>query len=439
MRTYLRGKITLLFMTLGLLLAIPAVALADNLQDEITGDVNTGTQTITAGGSTDVDYWIVGNGSDGCNVDASNAATVTINTPTGVTASPSSLTFNKCQEGSNKNEQTVTFSSSTVSATGHTITTSASGGKSGNNGWNTTAAGFKLIVNAATPSDSTAPVINPNVVGTLGSNGWYTSDVALTWNVTDPESDVTSTTGCDDVSVTSDQNATEYTCSATSAGGTSSQTVSIKRDATAPTNIQFSGGGLTNGNTYDFGDVPAGPTGCTANGDISGLKSPGGCVLDNGYSTAVGPHEITATAEDNAGNTSEATLSYTVRSWTMTGFYQPVDMNGVYNTVKSGATVPLKFEVFKGASPNLTELTDTLSTIGGNSDVKVSTSTCEASAAFDDVETTVSGNTVLRYDTTSGQFVFNWQTPKNKAGSCYKVTIPTKDGVSSLTAYFKLK
>jgi hypothetical protein len=51
----------------------------------------------------------------------------------------------------------------------------------------------------------------------------------------------------------------------------------------------------------------------------------------------------------------------------------------------------------------------------------------------------VSGNTVLRYDTTSGQFVFNWQTPKNKAGSCYKVTIPAKDGVSSLTAYFKLK
>ena len=33
MRTKLRGKVTLLFMTLGLLLAIPAVAFADNIQD----------------------------------------------------------------------------------------------------------------------------------------------------------------------------------------------------------------------------------------------------------------------------------------------------------------------------------------------------------------------------------------------------------------------
>jgi predicted secreted protein len=27
------------------------------------------------------------------------------------------------------------------------------------------------------------------------------------------------------------------------------------------------------------------------------------------------------------------------------GFYQPVDMNGVYNIVKNGSTVPLKFEI----------------------------------------------------------------------------------------------
>ena len=36
MRTYLRSKGTLLFMALGLLLAIPAIALADNIADSIT-------------------------------------------------------------------------------------------------------------------------------------------------------------------------------------------------------------------------------------------------------------------------------------------------------------------------------------------------------------------------------------------------------------------
>ncbi len=39
----------------------------------------------------------------------------------------------------------------------------------------------------------------------------------------------------------------------------------------------------------------------------------------------------------------------------MKGFYAPVDVNGVLNTVKGGSTVPLKFEVFAGS----TELTDT--------------------------------------------------------------------------------
>ena len=41
-------------------------------------------------------------------------------------------------------------------------------------------------------------------------------------------------------------------------------------------------------------------------------------------------------------------LSYTVLAWEVRGFYQPTDMGDVWNTVKNGATVPLKFEVFAG-------------------------------------------------------------------------------------------
>ena len=59
---------------------------------------------------------------------------------------------------------------------------------------------------------------------------------------------------------------------------------------------------------------------------------------------------MTATATDNAGRTATATRSYTVLGWTLNGFYQPVDMSTettvVYNSVKNGSTVPLKFEVF---------------------------------------------------------------------------------------------
>src|SRR4051794_14005405 len=51
--------------------------------------------------------------------------------------------------------------------------------------------------------DYTPPVITSHITGTLGSNDWYTSDVALTWNVAD-ESPIDSRVGCTPLSLTTD-------------------------------------------------------------------------------------------------------------------------------------------------------------------------------------------------------------------------------------------
>lgn len=51
--------------------------------------------------------------------------------------------------------------------------------------------------------DNTPPVITPTVSGTSGNNGWYTSDVGVSWAVTDGESVISSSSGCGAVSVTS--------------------------------------------------------------------------------------------------------------------------------------------------------------------------------------------------------------------------------------------
>ncbi len=147
-----------------------------------------------------------------------------------------------------------------------------------------------------------------------------------------------------------------------------------------------------------------------------------------GYSTAVGTHTLTATATDNAGRTTTATRTYEVKAWTTAGFYQPVDMGGVYNTVKGGSTVPLKFELFAGS-----ELTDPAS-IKSLQSQKV---TCSGATLEDAIEAVATGGTSLRYDTTGGQFVYNWKTPTG-AGTCYKVTVTAQDG-STISAYFKLK
>ncbi len=169
---------------------------------------------------------------------------------------------------------------------------------------------------------------------------------------------------------------------------------------------------------------PDAPT-CSASDALSGLD--GSCSV-SGYGTAVGFHTVSASATDNAGNEGHDLATYEVLAWILNGFYQPVDMNGVFNVVKGGSTVPLKFEVFAG-----TELTATLWYS------RSSRPRLPAAMIFpvDEIEVTTTGGTSLRYDTTAGQFVQNWQTPK-LPGQCYQVTMTTQDS-SSLKAFFKLK
>jgi hypothetical protein len=186
-------------------------------------------------------------------------------------------------------------------------------------------------------------------------------------------------------------------------------------------------GTISDGQQIYFGDVPSAPT-CTATDSGSGVTS-AGCTV-SGYGTKVGPQTLTFTATDNAGNTATQTIKYTVVAWTIKGFYQPVDMNGVENAARGGSTIPLKFEVFKGT----TELTATSAIV---TPLKATRVTCDAGATIDDIEVLATGGTVLRYDATAGQFIYNWQTPK-QPNTCYHVTVTTQDG-SSIVAEFRLR
>lgn len=190
--------------------------------------------------------------------------------------------------------------------------------------------------------DVSAPTISPAVTGPLGENGWYTGDVTVSFGVIESEtpSSLTKGAGCAGASITADQAATDYTCTASSLGGTASpSTISVQRDATAPSDVAFAGAGPVAGTTYLLGSVPAAPT-CTATD--SGGSGFAGCEV-GGYSTAVGTHTLTATAYDVAGNstTSASTVSYTVVEDTTPPVITPtfsgtVGANGWY---RSGGTL----------------------------------------------------------------------------------------------------
>lgn len=286
------------------------------------------------------------------------------------------------------------------------------------NAGNVTAAG---TLNPTFKIDKTAPsVAYTSASGTEGANGWYTSDVDVLFTGTDGTSGLASAThwaasSGEGPAVSVQSPAFEDIAGNVTLAGADSR--SFKIDKGNPTAAFNS----TLGNAY-FGSVGSVPT-CTASDEVSG---PAGCVV-TGYSTLVGTHTLTATATDNAGRTSTVQQTYTVMAWTLKGFYQPIDMGGVLNTVKGGNTVPAKFEVFAGT----TELTDT-------SLVSLNAAKIKCTLEFlDDIELTASGNTSLRYDATGGQFIYNWKTPATP-GTCYKLTMTAADG-SSISANFKLK
>jgi hypothetical protein len=161
----------------------------------------------------------------------------------------------------------------------------------------------QLIPNA--PLDVTPPSISANVAGTLGTNGWYTSDVSIAWSVADAETPVTSP-ACAPGSVTSDTPGATFSCSATSTGGTATSTVTVKRDATAPV-VAYAG----NAGSYTVDQTVA--ITCSATDAMSGIAS-ASCanVAGAAYSFAIGANSFSATATDQAGNVGGAVASFTV-------------------------------------------------------------------------------------------------------------------------------
>src|SRR5262249_16741338 len=91
-----------------------------------------------------------------------------------------------------------------------------------------------LVVTSFSSIDSTPPVITPTILGTARANGWYASDVLIGWNVLDGESPVQSSSGCASTVVNSDTAGMTFTCTATSAGGTASNSVTVRRDTVPP-------------------------------------------------------------------------------------------------------------------------------------------------------------------------------------------------------------
>jgi len=155
-----------------------------------------------------------------------------------------------------------------------------------------------LNVAAPAPVDTTPPVITSTVVGTAGSNGWYTSNATVSWSVTDPESAVTIDSGCGVQAFTNETAGTLSSCTSHSTGGSATGSRNVKIDKTAPS-AALSPAGTLGANGWYTSDVTlttagtdsvSAPVTCTSpqlqSSETAGTVFNGTCTNDAGLSTS---------------------------------------------------------------------------------------------------------------------------------------------------------
>src|SRR6185295_7198886 len=146
--------------------------------------------------------------------------------------------------------------------------------------------------------DASPPTITPYTYGTTGMNGWYRTDARVTFTVNEADSQMLSRDGCDDTVVSTDTTGTTFTCTATSTGGTTMKSVTIKRDATPPVLTWGAASPAPNAVGWNTTDVtfPFTTNDATSGVFITSHPSPAVVPFDGpGVTTQI-------TVTDNAGN-----------------------------------------------------------------------------------------------------------------------------------------
>ncbi|HKP17715.1 MAG TPA: calcium-binding protein [Gaiellaceae bacterium] len=178
-----------------------------------------------------------------------------------------------------------------------------------------------------TGGDHTPPSIASTLTGTAGANGWYVSDVTVSWAVDDPESQISSKVGCDPANVTADTAGTTFQCRATSTGGTATASALVQRDTTRPS--------VTCGTPapvfelYQLGAwVPASVTDATSGPAAAQVQGVANRSAPGFFTTPV-------TGSDRAGNTATTSCPYQVVVPTCNGL-MPTRLGTAQNDVING-------------------------------------------------------------------------------------------------------
>jgi len=276
------------------------------------------------------------------------------------------------------------------------------------------------------PSDPTPPVIVPNAAcPTPGNPPWCRARITLSWTVSDLESSISSRIGCDRVLLLEDTPAEglSFTCTATSLGGTTSQSITLYQDRFGP-HVDL---GELRSSYWRFLNESVPPYFiCTDAG--SGFASSGG-------PTAVGPNGIDCLgpavfdtsrpgiqhygeilARDSAGNgTADWGVSYRVID-DPTGSFPYVFPRGL--EAEAGRAIAIRFTlngdrglgVFRGGYPSVEPIA------------------CDTGEVIGPPEGIPPARIDLVYHADLDTYILAWKTEAGWAGACLRLLLGFSDG-----------
>src|SRR5215211_937384 len=289
------------------------------------------------------------------------------------------------------------------------------------------------VASSAIKYDATAPVItNVGADSSPNAAGWYKTDVKHEFSASDNLSGFTGGVTTQSIFKTITQEGSAVT---TTSGTVTDLAGNVSNSETSP--------GYNVDKTMPTLNPTVSPNPVVLGGlatASAGASDPGGSgIASSSCANPVNTNNIGAgqtvscSATDLAGNTKTASATYSVAA-KLDKFLQPIDGNMI-NEGKVGRVYPVKWQLTNTNNVLISDAAAQALIDQNLIKVQQRTMSCSTGEPTDVLETEVAaGSTVVRYDATSDQFVYNYKAPATKG--CYNLEVINADGVNTRSIHF---